>query len=133
MLRKTFVPMLAVVLALAGCGSGSDGISGTGRFSVTGSWTSTAAIGQFSNFRLQLTQASNGSIIGTWTATSANGGGAGALDVTGNVTGINNANSVTLNFEQLTGSFTGTATSTSRMQGTLSAGANTPVAATFTR
>lgn len=134
MLRRQWLAMLAVaVLALAGCDGGNNDISGSGRFNVTGSWTGNAAIGQYSNFRLQITQASNGSLVGTWTALVGTGGGAGALDQSGNLTGTNNANAVSLTFQGIGGTFAGTATSTSRMQGTLAVTGNTSVAMTFTK
>lgn len=136
MLRRQWLASLAVMaLAAAGCGGGDDGISGTGRFSVTGQWAGAATIGQYSNFRLNITQAANGAITGTWTAQQAAGGGLPPLDQSGNAFGANNANAISITLQEIAGggTFTGTANSTSRMTGTIAVGAGAPVAVTFNR
>lgn len=122
---------LAAMLALAGC-DGDRGGTGTDGWQLTGSWSTSATAGQYTDIELQLSQGGGGVVTGTWTAFVTGGGGAGGFQQSGTVTGVHEADhDVTLTLEEPGIGFSGEMVSATRMEGDLVLGPGSRYTATF--
>jgi hypothetical protein len=135
MLKRRVYLAGTVLVLLSAASCGHDSSTTDVPLDVSGTWVTSASIGQYSAIRAQISESSSGgSISGFWSATSTVGcgGGAASCPASGPVTGFHQGSDVSLTFVSGGMTFQGTIVSSTRMTGTLY-GTSSSTSATFDR